>query len=91
MSFEVDAASYDAYMGRHSAQLSPAPADLTAEYVSFDEWWEPYTLGVGPAGAYVRSLGETDRSALRERCRTQLPEAPFSLTAVAWAARGRAI
>jgi SAM-dependent methyltransferase len=63
---------------------------VTAEFVSFDEWWEPYTLGVGPAGAHVRALGEMDRSALRERCRTLLAEAPFSLTAVAWAARGLA-
>jgi len=61
----------------------------TTRYATFEEWWEPYTLGVGPAGAYARGLRETERSALRERCRRLLPQAPFTLTAVAWAARGR--
>ena len=26
---------------------------ITVEHPSFDDWWEPFTLGVGPAGAYV--------------------------------------
>jgi SAM-dependent methyltransferase len=59
-------------------------------HTSFDEWWEPYTLGVGPGGAYVAGLDEAARTALRERCRTLLPEAPFSIDARAWAARGLA-
>jgi SAM-dependent methyltransferase len=57
-------------------------------YGSFDEWWEPYTLGVGPAGAYVTALDDTRRDGLRERCRRLLPEPPFTITAFAWAARG---
>ena len=57
---------------------------------SFDEWWEPFTLGVGPAGAYARGLGESQLSVLRERCRDLLPEPPFTLTLFAWAARGHA-
>jgi SAM-dependent methyltransferase len=52
---------------------------------SFDEWWEPFTLGVGPAGEYVAALDEDARAELRERCRALLPDAP---RAVAWAARG---
>jgi len=55
---------------------------------SFDEWWEPFTLGVGPAGAYVSSLDQTRRARLEERCRLLLPESPFELRAVAWVARG---
>jgi SAM-dependent methyltransferase len=60
----------------------------SVDHASFDEWWMPFTLGVGPAGTYTASLGGTERSALRERCRQLLPDAPFTLTAVAWAARG---
>jgi hypothetical protein len=56
----------------------------------FEDWWEPYTLGVGPAGGYVRDLGEEQRSALRERSRELLPEPPFTVRAFAWVARGRA-
>jgi ubiquinone/menaquinone biosynthesis C-methylase UbiE len=62
----------------------------TLEYETFEEWWEPYTLGVGPAGAYARSLGDHQLADLRERCRRMLPEPPFAFTAYAWAARGRA-
>jgi SAM-dependent methyltransferase len=63
---------------------------LTAnrDYESFDDWWEPFTRGVGPGGVYVARL-EPDRQAeLRERCRAMLPAGPFVLTAHAWAARG---
>ena len=60
----------------------------TVEYETFEEWWQPYTKGVGPAGAHVQSLAEEERAELRERCRRLLPEPPFALTATAWAARG---
>ncbi len=58
------------------------------EYTSFEDWWGPFELGVGPAGAYAKSLDKTGLSALRERCRETLPEPPFTLTTHAWAARG---
>jgi len=83
----------------HLAQLF-TEAGLTAvdsrslmaelEHSTFDEWWQPFTEGVGPAGAYVAALDPERREALREACRALLPDAPFRLTAVAWAARGRA-
>jgi len=60
------------------------------EHPSFEEWWEPFTLGVGPAGAYVAGLGPDDRDRLREQCRARLPAPPFTVTARAWAVRGRA-
>jgi SAM-dependent methyltransferase len=59
-------------------------------YVGFEEWWTPYTLGVGPAGAYVAGLDATQRETLRRRCAELLPEAPFTVTASAWCVRGRA-
>ena len=60
------------------------------EHPTFEEWWEPFTHGVGPAGSYVSTLGTEHQAKLRERCRRLLPEAPFVLTARAWAARGLA-
>jgi SAM-dependent methyltransferase len=65
---------------------------LTArlEHPTFEEWWEPFTFGVGPAGAYVAGLDEGRRAELRERCREALPEAPFVIAARAWTARGLA-
>ena len=61
---------------------------VEVEHGSFDEWWEPFTLGVGPAGAYVQGLAEDARDRLRERCRELHPDAPFAVSASAWAARG---
>jgi SAM-dependent methyltransferase len=57
---------------------------------SFEEWWEPYTLGVGPAGGFVAGLDAERRAQLRDRCRELLPAAPFSISARAWSARGLA-
>jgi SAM-dependent methyltransferase len=61
---------------------------VEVEHPSFDEWWEPFTLGVGPAGAHYAGLGPEEQAALRERCRARLPEAPFVVSAKAFAARG---
>jgi SAM-dependent methyltransferase len=60
------------------------------EHPSFEDWWEPYTLGVGPVGVYVAGLDDADKERLRESCRALLPPAPFTLSIRAWAARGRA-
>jgi hypothetical protein len=69
-------------------QIEDVPLSVGVEHPSFEEWWEPFTLGVGPAGAYVAGLPEDERVRLRERCRQALPHAPFVVTARAWAARG---
>ena len=65
-----------------------ATLTVRVEHPTFEEWWEPFTRGVGPAGAYVAGLGDDHRDALRARCRTALPTEPFSIAARAWAARG---
>jgi len=57
-------------------------------YRSFDAWWAPYTAGVGPGGAYVARLEPDQLTTVREACRRSLPEAPFTIAAVAWACRG---
>jgi len=51
----------------------------------FEDWWEPFTLGVGPAGSYVAGLDDDHRAALREHCRSLLPTAPFDVEGAAWA------
>lgn len=62
----------------------------TVTHASFDEWWVPFTLGVGPAGAYTAALDDHRRAELMERCRELLPAAPFEVAARAWTARGLA-
>jgi SAM-dependent methyltransferase len=63
---------------------------VRVEHPTFEEWWEPFALGVGPAGAYVAGLAPAEREALGERCRAALPDAPFTVEAHAWTARGTA-
>ena len=58
-------------------------------FPSFDDWWEPFTRGVGPAGGFLAALSADRREELRARCRSALPDGSFELTAHAWAARGR--
>jgi SAM-dependent methyltransferase len=71
-------------------EIEESTLSVSVEHPSFEEWWEPYTLGVGPAGVYVAGLDAERQAQLRERCRAMLPPPPFTLTAVAWAARGLA-
>src|SRR5262245_38138284 len=61
---------------------------VSRRFDRFDAWWEPFTQGVGPAGAYVAKLDERRRAELRERCRRSMGDGPFEMTAVTWAARG---
>ena len=61
---------------------------VTVEHPTFDDWWAPFTLGVGPAGAYVSSLESGRMAELRDLCRQTVGPAPFTISAIAWAARG---
>lgn len=72
------------------SEIEETALSVGVEHPSFEEWWEPFTLGVGPAGSYVAGLEGERQAQLREHCRAQLPDAPFVLTARAWTARGLA-
>ena len=59
-------------------------------FESFDDYWNPFLGGQGPAPAYLRSLDEEAQVELREEVRSRLPiaaDGSISLTARAWAAR----
>lgn len=69
-------------------ELEETALSVEVEHPSFEEWWEPFLLGVGPAGGYVSRLDSTRQARLRDLCKKMLPPAPFVVTARAWAARG---
>lgn len=69
-------------------EIEESALSVSVEHPSFEEWWEPFTLGVGPAGGYASGLDTKRQAQLRELCREMLPAASFVLTARAWAARG---
>ena len=70
--------------------MEPSTLDVTVRFETFHDWWEPYTLGVGPAGALVARLDEAKRTALQRLCQQALPSPPFETTASAWCVRARA-
>ena len=74
--------------GLREVQATALSANL--EHATFEEWWQPFTRGVGPAGSYVAGLDAARQAELREHCRSLLPGEPFVVPARAWAVRGLA-
>jgi SAM-dependent methyltransferase len=66
--------------------------DVPTHFRDFDDYWQPFLGGQGPAPAYVATLDAEHQAALRERLRGNLPiaaDGSIPLTARAWAVRGR--
>ena len=67
------------------------PIEVPTDFRDFDDYWNPFLGGQGPAPSYAMSLDEEPRAALREKIRATLPfnsDGSISLVARAWAARG---
>lgn len=64
---------------------------VASTYASFDELWNGFLAGVGPAGAYCVSLGDGDQERLRSTLFTRCgsPDGAFALGAVARCAVAR--
>ena len=76
--------------GLDSVRFGPLVA--SANYTDFEDLWSPLPTGVGPAGAFCKSLDEDRQAALRAalRLRLRASDDPFELTARAWAVAGEA-
>lgn len=64
--------------------------DIPTPFADFDDYWQPFLGGQGPAPGYAMSLDEAARSRLRDRIAERLPRAKngaISLMARAWAVR----
>ncbi|AIF82313.1 methylase involved in ubiquinone/menaquinone biosynthesis [Candidatus Nitrososphaera evergladensis SR1] len=73
--------------------ISEHPLEVKMNFKSFPDYWDPFLLGQGPAGAYVRRIGKdrslmTLREDLRERLGLQDETTPFTLHGQVWAVRG---
>lgn len=66
------------------------PLVVRASYADFDDYWLPFTAGIGPAGAYCAARSDDARAVLRDATSRRLgaPRGPFTLTARAWFVRG---
>jgi SAM-dependent methyltransferase len=72
-------------------EVSVEPIVVPTPFRNFDDYWSPFLGGQGPAGAYVSSLADEDRTKLQDLLRSRLPAEPdgsIALTARAWAVRG---
>jgi SAM-dependent methyltransferase len=69
-------------------EIADGSIAVDVEHPSFEDWWEPFMLGVGPAGAHVAGLDANRQAQLRDVCRELLPTGPFVVTARAWVAAG---
>jgi SAM-dependent methyltransferase len=65
---------------------------VEVDYADFNDYWDPFLTGIGPAGMYCGSLDEPHRDDLKAACFERLgaPGRPFTLRARAWAVRGTA-
>ncbi|WP_129338843.1 class I SAM-dependent methyltransferase [Cellulomonas endophytica] len=79
-------------LARAAGLRDPTPGELTVRvaYASAAEWWEPFGLGVGPAGDLVARLDAATRDRVRAAAVERLPRGAFVLTATAWSVVARA-
>jgi SAM-dependent methyltransferase len=78
----------DLLRGADLRDVTEDELEASADYAGFDDFWEPFTFAVGPAGQYLASLPPDKQARVRDLCREALPDGAFSLTARAWFARG---
>jgi SAM-dependent methyltransferase len=72
--------------------IEEEPLAIDQPYSSFNDYWEPFTKGAGPGGAYVVSLSQDRRQQLEARMRKRLlgdrRDGAFTLRTRAWCVRG---
>ena len=62
---------------------------VTVALDSFEDWWAPYEEPAGSVGDYLATRTPEQVAALREECRSRLPQGAFEVTAWTWTATGR--
>ena len=67
------------------------PIDIYTDFKDFDDYWNPFLGGQGPAPGYVMSLNDEQRMRLRNKIQNSLPfalDGSIPLVARAWAVKG---
>ena len=68
---------------------------IQMNFDSFDNLWLNWLRGGGPAGSYIVKLSPEHKQALHDKVRQEVlkgrPDGPFTLQALAWAARGKVV
>jgi SAM-dependent methyltransferase len=84
-------ALHDLFNSSGLENVDIVPLDVRTTFRSFEDYWNPFLGGQGPAPTYVAGLTESSRAKLRARLQKRLPTAKdgsIVLNARAWAVRG---
>jgi SAM-dependent methyltransferase len=81
----------DLFRGAGLSDIEEGTLEASADYEDFDDWWEPFTFGIGPHAGSLMSFSAEQQAAIRDAARELLgnPSGPFTLDGRAWFARGR--
>jgi hypothetical protein len=80
-----------AFRGAGLGEVRVVALDIDTPFADFDDLWNPFLGGQGPAPSYVASLDDTARTALHHRFRVRLltqADGSITLRARAWAVSG---
>ena len=73
-------------------KVEERPLTIEMTFASFDDYWQPFLGGQGPAGAHAVKLAEPARTALAARLRARLlggrKDGAFTMRGRAWAVKG---
>ncbi|MEZ5832064.1 MAG: class I SAM-dependent methyltransferase [Dongiaceae bacterium] len=71
--------------------VTVAPVEVETRFGSFEDYWQPFLLGAGPAPGYCVNLPDDKRAALKERLKQDLGggDGPVTLIARSWAVKAR--
>lgn len=74
------------------ADVAEQGLTITTQFESFADYWDPFLLGQGPAGAYVKELSSDLMARLRAEVKSRISprneKDPIAMTARVWVARG---
>jgi len=71
--------------------VAATPLEIVTRFSDFNDYWQPFLGGQGPAPTYVAKLDETKRNRLRDSLALGLPvnkDGSISLSARAWGTKG---
>jgi SAM-dependent methyltransferase len=81
----------EAFAAAGLQQVEVSAIEIDMRFADFEDFWQPFLGGQGPAPAHAVGLPDHERSRLRETLRARLPtqaDGSICLEARAWASRG---
>ena len=72
--------------------IESTPIDIETHFHDFDDYWNPFLGGQGPAPTYLMSLDDAQRTKLRDLLVGSLPiqdDGSIRMDARAWAVKGK--